>query len=233
MDVDKDSSWESTLILRESAGVDNIDHNQSSTTANGFYMAQQYRQGSREWKIHIRVVLLSRNHKMQSDISFLRTREPPRPEGCLMVKPLNVLLPLANSVCVSVLESFVVLMSDHTHTNRSRRVNDARKVLAIFTKGNKPWEPPLYWPCFISSHQERCLQRWTLLGTVLRMGMIKLRVRCVEASEVHLTLNIKRYTRSWAKPNEVVKDFWKCFFLSRNFLHYALQISWRIRVWED
>ena len=84
LDVDKDSSWESTPILRKSPGVDNIDNNQSSTTATGFYMAQQYRQGSWEWKVHIRVVLLSCNHNMQSDISFLRTREPPGPEGCLI-----------------------------------------------------------------------------------------------------------------------------------------------------
>ena len=33
---------------------------------------------------------------MQSDISFLRTREPPEPQGCLMEKSLNFLLPLAN-----------------------------------------------------------------------------------------------------------------------------------------
>ena len=87
---------------------------------------------------------------------------------------------------MSALERFVVLMSDHT--NRSRRVNDARKVLAICTKGNNTWEPPLNWTCIISSHQESCLQRWTLLGKVLGMGMIKIRVRCGEASKVHFTL---------------------------------------------
>ena len=32
----------------------------------------------------------------QSDISFLRTREPPEPQECLMEKPLNFLQPLAN-----------------------------------------------------------------------------------------------------------------------------------------
>ena len=111
---------------------------------------------------------------------------------------------------MSALERFVVLMSDHT--NRCRRVNDARKVLAICTKGNKPWQPPLNWTCIISSREERCLQRWTLLGKVLGMGMIKIRVRCVEASKVHLTLNIKRYTSSCcAKPNEVAKDVEKVF----------------------
>ena len=80
---------------------------------------------------------------MQSDIPFLRTRKPPGPQGCLMEKPLNFLHPLGNFEGCSrhhapVLKRFVVLMSDHTH--RSQRVNDAKKVPAICTKGKKPWE---------------------------------------------------------------------------------------------
>ena len=80
---------------------------------------------------------------MQSDIPFLRTRKLPRPQGCLMEKPLNFLHPLGNFEGCSrhyapVLERFVILVSDHT--NRSQRVNDAKKVPAICTKGKKPWE---------------------------------------------------------------------------------------------
>ena len=60
-----------------------------------------------------------------------------------MEKPLNFLHPLGNFEGCSrhhapVLKRFVVLMSDHTH--RSQRVNDAKKVPAICTKGKKPWE---------------------------------------------------------------------------------------------
>ena len=67
---------------------------------------------------------------MQSDIAFLRTRKPPGPQGCLMEKPLNFLHPLGNFEGCSrhyapVLERFVILVSDHT--NRSQRVNDAKK----------------------------------------------------------------------------------------------------------
>ena len=80
---------------------------------------------------------------MQSDIGFLRARKPPGPQGCLMEKPLNFLHPLGNFEGCSrhhapVLKRFVVLMSDHIH--RSQRVNDAKKVPAICTKGKKPWE---------------------------------------------------------------------------------------------
>ena len=47
--------------------------------------------------------------------AFLRTRELPGPQGCLMEKPLNLLHPLANyrgysRSTVSVLERFVVLI---------------------------------------------------------------------------------------------------------------------------
>ena len=60
-----------------------------------------------------------------------------------MEKPLKFLHPLGNfEGCsrhyVPVLERFVILVSDHT--NRSQRVNDAKKVPAICTKGKKPWE---------------------------------------------------------------------------------------------
>ena len=80
---------------------------------------------------------------MQSDIGFLRARKPPGPQGCLMEKPLNFLHPLGNFEGCSrhyapVLERFVILVSDHT--NRSQRVNDAKKVPAICTKGKKPRE---------------------------------------------------------------------------------------------
>ena len=52
---------------------------------------------------------------MQSVISFLRTREPPGPQGCLMEKSLNLLHPLAyyrgySRSTVSLLERFVVLI---------------------------------------------------------------------------------------------------------------------------
>ena len=80
---------------------------------------------------------------MQSDIPFLRTRKPPGPQGCLMEKPLNFLHLLGKFEGCSrhyapVLERFVILVSDHT--NRSQRVNGAKKVPAICTKGKKPWE---------------------------------------------------------------------------------------------
>ena len=80
---------------------------------------------------------------MQSDIGFLRTRKPPGHKAPVMEKPLNFLHPLGNFEGCSrhyapVLERFVILVSDHT--NRSQRVNDAKKVPAICTKGKKPWE---------------------------------------------------------------------------------------------
>ena len=80
---------------------------------------------------------------MQSDIPFLRTRKPPGPQGCLMEKPLNFLHPLGNFEGCSrhyttVLKRFGILVSDHT--NRSQRVNNAKNVPAICTKGKKPWE---------------------------------------------------------------------------------------------
>ena len=60
-----------------------------------------------------------------------------------MEKPLNFLHPLGNFEGCSrhyapVLERFVILVSDHT--NLSQRVNDAKKVPAICTKGKKPRE---------------------------------------------------------------------------------------------
>ena len=60
-----------------------------------------------------------------------------------MEKPLNFLHPLENFEgcsrhCAPLLERFVVLVSHHT--NRSQRVNDAKKVPAICTKGKKSRE---------------------------------------------------------------------------------------------
>ena len=50
------------------------------------YMAQQYRQGCRVMKnLYRGVELLSRNQTSRN-ISFLRTREPPGPQECLMEK---------------------------------------------------------------------------------------------------------------------------------------------------
>ena len=84
---------------------------------------------------------------MQLDMGFLRKRKQPGPQGCLIEKPLNFLHPLGNfEGCsrhyASVLERFVVLMSEHT--NWSKRVNDAKKVPAISSKVKKPWELPHY-----------------------------------------------------------------------------------------
>ena len=54
------------------------------------------------------------------------------------------------------------------------------------------------------------------------MGKIKgiIRVRCVEASMLHLTVSIKSIPEANAKSNEVEKDV---------EIVYALQIYWRMR----
>ena len=66
-------------------------------------------------------------------------------------------------------------------------------TFCLFAQKGRNLRPPVYWPCIISVHQESCLQRWTLLRTVLWMGKIKgvIRVRFVEASMLHLTVSIK------------------------------------------
>ena len=57
------------------------------------YMAQQYCQCSREMKNQYQGIEL---FITQSDISFLRTIEPPGPQECLTEKPLNFFQPLEN-----------------------------------------------------------------------------------------------------------------------------------------
>ena len=54
------------------------------------------------------------------------------------------------------------------------------------------------------------------------MGKIKgiIRVRCIEASMLHLTVSIKATPGANAKPNEVEKDVENV---------YALQILWRMQ----
>ena len=139
----KDSSWESTSNLCKSPGVDKIDHNPSSSPCNWFFTWHSNHKGSRVMKSVIGCCTFITQSQNAIRHPFLRTRKPPGPQGCLMEKPLNFLHPLGNFEGCSrhhapVLKRFVVLMSDHTH--RSQRVNDAKKVPAICTKGKKSWE---------------------------------------------------------------------------------------------
>ena len=88
----KDSSLEIYVgLMRSLAMISNITLVQLPQLV--LYMAQQYRQDSREMK---NLYWGNRTFITQSDISFLRTREPPGPQECLMKKPLNFLHPLAN-----------------------------------------------------------------------------------------------------------------------------------------
>ena len=70
-------------------------------------------------------------------------------------------------------------------------------TFCLFAQKGRTLRPPVYWPCIISIHEESCLQRWTLLRTVLWMGKIKgiIRVRCMEASMLHLTVSLKGITK--------------------------------------
>ena len=72
-----------------------------------------------------------------------------------------------------------------------------QKRFVYLRRREEPLRPPVYWPCIISVHQESWQQRWKLLRTVLRMGKIKgiIRVRCVETSMLHLTVNISRHLK--------------------------------------
>ena len=112
---------------------------------------------------------------MQSDVGFLRTRKPPGPRGCLMEKPPKFLHPLGNfEGCsrhyASVLERFVVLMFEHR--NRSQRVNDAKNVPAICTKGKKPWELLHYFSASRQLHSKDVLT-WPKRNATMSNGAWK------------------------------------------------------------
>ena len=76
-------------------------------------------------------------------------------------------------------------------------------TFCLFAQKGRTLRPPVYWPCIISIHEESCLQRWTLLRTVLWMGKIKgiIRVRCMEASMLHLTVSLKGITKINPPPS--------------------------------
>ena len=146
----------------------------------------------------------------QSDISFRRTRELPGSQKCLMEKPLNLLHPLANYKRCSrnyarAWEICCPSVWPHKPHSKSQW---CQKRFLYLRRREEPLRPPVYWPCVISVHQESCLQRWTLLRTVLWMVKIKriIWVRCAEASMPHLNVSIKGIPGANAKLNEVEKD---------------------------
>ena len=146
----------------------------------------------------------------QSDISFRRTRELPGSQECLMEKPLNLLHPLANNKRFSINYARaweICCPSVWPHKPHSKSQWCQKRFLYL-RRREEPLRPPVYWPCVISVHQESCLQRWTLLRTVLWMVKIKriIWVRCAEASMLHLNVSIKGIPGANAKLNEVEKD---------------------------
>ena len=145
-----------------------------------------------------------------------------------MEKPLNLLHPLANYKRCSrnyarAWEICCPSVWPHKPHSKSQW---CQKRFLYLRRREEPLRPPVYWPCVISVHQESCLQRWTLLRTVLWMVKIKriIWVRCAEASMLHLNVSIKGIPGANAKLNEVEKDVYNV---------YALQILWRMRGWED
>ena len=139
------------------------------------YMAQQYRHwmGSREMETLYRgVELLSRNQTSAFSGREKRTLATRMSYG-------EALLSLRLTTQAGVKESMMP------------------GTFCLFAQKGRTLRPPVYWPCIISVHQESCLQRWTLLRTVLWMGNIKgiIRVRWVEASMLHLTVSIKGITK--------------------------------------
>ena len=173
---------------------DNLERNPSSTTATS--------------SVHGTVISsrLSRDENSmsrcwtsitQSNISFLRKREPPGPQECFMESTelftsLSKLWRIFKKLCPCLRD----LSSSYLTTQPKSKSHWCQKRFVYLRRREEPLRPPVYWPCIISVHQESWLQRWTLLRTVLWMGSIKgiIRVRCVETSMLHLTVSIKGVT---------------------------------------
>ena len=147
---------------------------------------------------------------MQSDIRFLRTREPPGPQGCLMEKSLNLLHPLANyrgysRSTVSVLERFVVLIIwPHKPESKSQWCQKSRGYLHKREETLRTC--PLLTMYYFSTPRE-LLTKVDIVGESAWNGDDQ------DLSQIRESLfglpysQHQKYTRSCAKLNEVnVKD---------------------------
>ena len=146
---------------------------------------------------------------MQSHISFLRTRELPGPQGCLMEKPLNLLHPLANyrgysRSTVSVLERFVVLIIwPHKPESKSQWCQKSSGYLHKREETLRTC-PPL--TMYYFSTPRELLTKMDIVGESAWNGDDQ------DPSQIPGSLfglpysEHQKYTRSCEKLNEVVKD---------------------------
>ena len=180
-------------------------------------MAQQYRQGSLEMNNMYKVLYFCHTiTKCNQTSAFLgRENQWPGPQGCLMEKPLNLLHPLADYrgyswSTVSVLERFVVLIIwPHKPESKSQWY---QKSSGYLQKRDETLRIcPVLTMHYFSTPRE-LPTKMDIVGDSAWNGMIKIRVRYMEASFWSTLPWASKVYQELCKAEWGCKGRWKCFF---------------------